>query len=176
MHLPHSHPEVSCWKKWNSSPSQTDILLSALLSQTPQCLPQDHVCYDSIATCIFTDNCFPFTSTLADAMRSMDVSRSPDSLTSHIRFPCHVPLARVLVCSLSVSRVSLTCTNVDCRLVPGYLFVSRFPFRLVDSSTYIFSLMPFFFRLIDSSMLTVTAYTFPFVVCRLISHLVISGL
>ena len=43
MHLLHPHQEVSCWKKGNSSPSRTNILLSALLNQTPQCLPQDHV-------------------------------------------------------------------------------------------------------------------------------------
>ena len=67
----------------------------------------------------------------------MDVSRSPDSLTSYSRLPYHVPLARVLVCS----RSRLTCfpllaarTVMDSRLVSGYLFVSRFSFCLVDSS------------------------------------------
>ena len=39
----HPFPEASCWKKGNSSSSQTDILPSALLSQTPQHLLQDHV-------------------------------------------------------------------------------------------------------------------------------------
>ena len=29
------------------------------------------------------------------------------------------------------------CTDMDCRLVPGHLFVSRFPVCLVDSYTYV---------------------------------------
>ena len=64
---------------------------------------------------IFTDSCFSFTSTLADAMRSMDVSRSPDSLISYPRLPYHVPLARVLV----RSRSCLTCFLL---LVPVYRY------------------------------------------------------
>ena len=52
-----------------------------------------------------------------------------------------------------------TCTDIDCRLISGYLPVLRFPFCVVDSS-----------------VLTVTAYAFPFVVCRLVSCLVILGL
>ena len=77
-------------------------------------------------TCHLTDNCFLYMSTLADAMRSMDVSRSPDSLISYPRSPYHVPPARVLVCFLSVLRVLpyvYVCTNMDCQLVTGYLFV-----------------------------------------------------
>ena len=35
----------------------------------------------------YSDNCFSFTSMLTDTMRSMDVSRSPDSLTSSSCFP-----------------------------------------------------------------------------------------
>ena len=107
-------------------------------------------------TCHLTDNCFLYTSTLADAMRSMDMSRSPDSLISYPRITCHR-----LVYSYApvpVSRVSLTCTNADCRLVSSYLSIPCFSFCLIDSS-----------------MLTITAYAFPFVVCRLVSHLVISG-
>ena len=65
------------------------------------------------------------------------VTCSPDSPISYSRFLYHVPPARVLVCFLSVLRVSLTCTSMDCRLVSGYLFVSRFSFRLIDSSTYV---------------------------------------
>ena len=86
-------------------------------------------CYDSITMIFFTDNCFM--STLADTLCSMDVSRSPDSLTSYPCFPYHMPLARVLVRSHS----RLTCfllldtrTYTDTRLVTGYLFDSRFPF------------------------------------------------
>ena len=77
---------------------------------------------------------FTFMSTLADAMRSMDVSRSPDSLISYSRFPYHVPPARVLVRFPSHFTCSLTCTNMDWRLVSGYLFVLHFSFCLVDSS------------------------------------------
>ena len=54
---------------------------------------------------------------------------------------------------------SLTCTNMDCRLVSGYLSVSRFSLSLVDSS-----------------MLNCYHLCLPFIVCRLISRLVIFGL
>ena len=50
-------------------------------------------------TCLCLTIVFLFTSTLADALRSMDVSR--DSQTRLSRSPCHVPLARVLVRSRS---------------------------------------------------------------------------
>ena len=75
-----------------------------------------------------SDNCFSFMSTLADAMRSTDMSRSPDSLILYPRFPYHVPLARVLIHSCSFSRVSL--------LVPVWI---------VDSSpvTFLSSVSPF---------------------------------
>ena len=76
-------------------------------------------CYDSIAHITFTDNCF-LMSTLADALRSMDVSRSPDSLTMYPRFPYHVPPVRVLVCPLSALRISpcmyLYCFGLTTRL------------------------------------------------------------
>ena len=65
------------------------------------------------------------------------VTCSPDSPILYSHFLYHVPPARVLVCFLSVLHVSLTCTSMDCRLVSRYLFVSRFSFRLVDSSTYV---------------------------------------
>ena len=53
---------------------------------------------------------------------------------AYLVFPCHVPTACVLVHFCSRFTCFLTCTNVDCRLVPGYLFSSRFSFCLVDSS------------------------------------------
>ena len=68
----------------------------------------------------------------------MDVSRSPDPVTSYSRFLYHVPPACVLVRFLPVL------------LVPLWI--------------------------VDSSMLTGTAYALPFVVCRLVSRLIISGL
>ena len=55
----------------------------------------------------------------------------------------------------------------------------RFPFPLLSLRLVRlrFSLMSVLFRLVDSSqVLTVTAYAFPFAVCRLISRLVIYGL
>ena len=117
---------------------------------------------------------------LTDAMRSMDVSHSPESLTSYPRFPYHVPLARVLVRSRSRLTCSLlldTCTFTDARLVIGYSSVSRFSFCVDDSYDYDlrlrFSLTTFFCRLVNSSMLTITAYAFSFLVCRLVSRLVI---
>ena len=70
-------------------------------------------------------------------MRSMDVSCSPDSLISYPGILYHVPLARVLVRSPFRFTCFLTCTNMDCRLVYRYLFVSRFPFCLVDLYTYV---------------------------------------
>ena len=90
-------------------------------------------CYD------LSDNCFSFTSMLVDAMRSMDMSCSPDSLTSYSCFPYHVPLARVLVrflfcftCFLYLYEYGLTtrlrllvCSSfllLSCRLVYAYLY------------------------------------------------------
>ena len=93
-----------------------------------------------------SDNCFLFTSTLADTMRSVDMSRSLDSLISYPRFPYHMfsylyeygllTRLRLLIYSMFL----LLC----CRLVSGYLFFSV-------------SLLVF----VDSSMLTITAYTYP---------------
>ena len=127
-------------------------------------------------------------------MRSMDVSRSPDSLISYPRFPYHVPPARVFVCFLSISRVFLTCTNMDCRLVSGHLFVSRFSFCVVDSYTYVsrlrlspfvsstrlclpLPLMPFLLQFVDSSPVSLFLDSdsllshFPFsYLCTCISH------
>ena len=71
----------------------------------------------------------------------MDVSRVLwNSLISYPRFPYHVPPAHVLVRFRSCLTCSLlldTCTIMDCRLVTGYLFVSRFPFCIGDSCAYI---------------------------------------
>ena len=102
-------------------------------------------CYDSIAAYVFTDNYFLFTSMLVDALRSMDVSRYPDSLTLYPRLPYHAPPARVLICFLSVLRVSsysyryglstrlrlLACLPFPflcCRLVSVYRYRLRFSF------------------------------------------------
>ena len=121
----------------------------------------------------YSDNCFSFTSTLADAMCSMDVSRSPDSLVSHLRFPYHVPPARVLVRSRSHFTCFPYCTNVDCRLVPGYLFVFCFSFCVVDSSTYVSRLCrsPFISSTRLSPHYLWTLTRFPFLcLCTCISH------
>ena len=121
---------------------------------------------------IFIDNCFSFMNTLADTLCSMDVSRSPDSLTSYPHFMYHVPPARILVRSrshLTCSPLLDTRTVMDCRLVSGYLFVFHFPFRVVDSYTYDYSLTSFSVCLVDLSPLTVTAYAFSF--CSSSTHL-----
>ena len=81
---------------------------------------------------IFTDNCFSFTSTLADAMHSMDVF----SRLAYLILPYHAPSARVLIRFLSGLHFTY-CTNADCRLVPGYLFFLRFSFWFVNSYTYV---------------------------------------
>ena len=109
------------------------------------------MCYDSIATFIFTDNCFSFMSTLADAMHSMDVScafrtrlsRTPASritchrlMYSYVSVPFHVSLylyqyglltrLRLLVC--------FTFPLLSCRLVYLCFSFTSFSFCLVDSS------------------------------------------
>ena len=90
-------------------------------------------CYD------LSDNCFSFTSTLADAMRSMDVSCSPDSLTSYSRFPYHVPPAHVLVrfpfcftCFLYLYEYGLM-TRLQLLVCSSFLLLSR---RLVYAYLY----------------------------------------
>ena len=116
--------------------SETDFFVVGNPSKRPTVTISS--CHD------YSDNCFSFTSTLADAMRSMDVSRSLDSLLSHPRFPYRVPSARVLVRFPFRFTCSLTCTNMDCRLV-----------------CLCFSLMLVSFCLVDSSALTDTAYAYP---------------
>ena len=116
---------------------------------------------------------FFFTSTLADTLRSMDVSHSPDLLTLYSPFP--------------VSRATGSCTCMfpflshvfsylyEYELSTRHWLLVCFPFLLLSHRLVHlrFSLMPFSFRLVNSSMLTFTAYAFPFVVCRLVSRLVI---
>ena len=101
---------------------------------------------------------FLFTSTLADALHSMDVSRYPDSLTSYPRSPCHVPPARVLVCFLSILRVS------------SYLYY-------YGLSTHRRLLTCLLFPLLCCQLvyLCFLTYASPFVARRLVSRLVISG-
>ena len=170
------------WKYWESEwPSFQRIGVSLRQRRLVQInrhrirWPALGICYDSIATYVFTDNCFLFTSMLADALRSMDVSRYPDSLTSYPRLPYHAPLARVLICFLSVLHVSsyLYCYGLSTRL--RLLACLPFPLLYCRLVHLHFSLMPSSFRLVDSSMLTITAYAFPFVVYRLVSRFVILG-
>ena len=115
---------------------------------------------------------FSFTSTLADTLCSMDVPRSLDSLTPYSHFPYHVPPARVLVrsCSrLTCFSLLATHTDMDSRLVPGYLFVSRFPFCLVDSYTYVSRLCisPF----VSSTRLRTYCCCLCLSFCSLLTHL-----
>ena len=105
-------------------------------------------CYD------LSDNCFSFTSMLADAMRSMDVSCSPASLVSCSHFLYHVPPARVLVRFPFRFKCCLTCMNVDCRLVSGYLFSLCFPFMFCRLVHLCFWLMPFSLCSLSTHLLT----------------------
>ena len=93
------------------------------------------------------------------------VSRATGSCTRTFPFPV-----------LRVSSYLYRCTDMDSRLVSGYLFTSRFPLLCCWLVHLRYSLTSFLFHLVDSSMLTFTAYVFPFVVCRLVSRLVIFGL
>ena len=107
----------------------------------------------------YSDNCFLFTSTLADAMCSMDVSRSLDLLTSYSHFPYHVPPVRVLVHSRSRFTCFPYCTDMDCRLVPGYLFVFRFPVCLIDLYAYVCRLR------VSSFVLSTRLYAYHYRLC-----------
>ena len=78
--------------------------------------------------------------------------------THLLRIPVSCITCHWLVYSYVSLSVSRTFTNMDWRLISGYLFVSLFSLCLIDSS-----------------MLTFTAYAFPFVVCQLVCQLVISG-
>ena len=77
--------------------------------------------------------------------------------------PYHVPPACVLVRFPFCFTCSLTCMNMDCQLVSGYLSVSRFPFSSRQLVYLRFSLMSISFCLNDSSLylplpLTLTCY------------------
>ena len=123
-----------------------------------------------------TDNCFSFTSTLTDAMCSMDMSCSLDSLTSHSRSPYHVPPARVLVRFPFRFMCFLTCTNMDWRLVSLRFLITCIFFRLVISGLWLdclrFSLMSFPFCLVDLSLCLPLLPTLSFCSSstRLLSH------
>ena len=109
------------------------------------------LCYDFIAPWIISLT-IVFTSTLADAMRSMDVSRSPDSLISYSRVP--------------VSRATGSCTHTF--PFPFHVFSYVYQYGLLTCLRLLvcvpflllfcrlvrlrFSLMPFSFRLVDSSL------------------------
>ena len=88
--------------------------------------------------------------------------------TCHVlqtRLSC-VPVFHIMCHQLVYSYVSVPVSRV-------FLLVLL---QTVDSSPYVSRLRLFFFHLVDSSMLTIIAYAFPFEVRRLVSRLVISGL
>ena len=131
-------------------------------------------CYDFIAHVIFTDNCFSFTSTLADTLCSMDVSRYPDSLNLSSRITCHRLVYSYV--PVPVLRVSLYLTLYQYGLSTRHRLPMHFPsssFVLLTRHRLPMYFLSSPFCLIDSSMLTITAYAFPFIVCRLVSRLVI---
>ena len=129
-----------------------------------------------LCTCGLSDSCFSFMSTLADAMRSMDVSRSPDSLTLYPHSSYHVPPAHVLVCFHSRFTCSLTCTSMDCRLVSLHFLIMSFSFCLVDSSAYVSRLCLSSFVLSTRLHAYLYCLRLPVLVCRLVSRLIIYGL
>ena len=125
----------------------------------------------------YSDNCFSFTSTLADAMRSMDVSRSPDPDTLHPCFLYHVPPARVLVRFLS----HFMCFPYlyQCSSSTRYQLLVYSPFSFLARRLVClrFSLMSLSFRLVDSSPISLfmdsdsSPSHFPFLYCcTCISH------
>ena len=89
--------------------------------------------YDSVATCVFTDNCF----LLRVRSRTLCAQWMCHALSglAYLVLPYH-RLTHSYV-SFSSYVFPLTRTNVDCRLVTGYLLAFRFSFCLVDSSTYV---------------------------------------
>ena len=89
---------------------------------------------------ISTDNCFSLrvhSQTLC-AQWTCHVLRTRLSRTPVSRITCHwLVYSYVPVPVLRVSSYLYRCTDMDSRLVSGYLFISRFPFCVVDSYTYV---------------------------------------
>ena len=98
-----------------------------------------------------SDNCFSFTSTLTDAMRSMDVSRSSDSLISYPRFLYHMPPACVLVRFPFPLRVFSYLYEYGLSTRLRLLVCFTFPFESCQLVHLRFSLMSVSFYLVDSS-------------------------
>ena len=107
----------------------------------------------------FTDTCFPLRvrSRTLCAQWTCHVLRTRLSRIPVSCIPCH----RLVYSYVSLPSYMFSyCTDVDCRLVTGYLFVSRFPFRIVDSCTYVLRLRVSPFVSSTRPMLTITAYAF----------------
>ena len=123
-------------------------------------------CYD------LSDNCFSFTSTLADTMRSMDVSRSPDSLTLYSPFPIsratssctrtfpflfHVfsYLYQYGLSTRLLTSLAYACLLLFCQLVSLRLLLTLVSFCFIDSS------LAYLLRTVDSSVVRHSSH-FPF--------------
>ena len=114
-------------------------------------------------------------------MRSMDVSlvlRTHLSSIPAFRITCHRLVYSYVPFPSYMFPLTCTCTDIDCRLVSGYLTVPCFPFYLVDSYTYMFSLMPLSFcssstRLSSRYSWTLTRYWVisPFCIFVLVSRI-----
>ena len=89
-------------------------------------------------------------SMLTDTMRSMDVSRVPDSPISYVLFPYHMPPARVLV-----------------RFPFHFTCLSTLPIWTVNSSMLTILSYAYSFRLVDSSVesLFLDYDSFTFYIC-----------
>ena len=99
-----------------------------------------------------TDNSFLFTSTLADAMRSMDVSRSPDSLIS--------------LSPLPVSRATGSCT----RTFPSHFTCLSYLYKY-GLSTRLPLLVCFTILLLSHQLIYAYCYCLCFPLCSLLIHL-----
>ena len=115
---------------------------------------------------------------LAYLVLPFPVSRATGSCTRTFPFPFRM-FSYLYQYELTTRHRILVCFPFPlwcCRLVSLCLVLTSFSVCVVDSSPYVscLCLSPLCCRLV--SMLTFTAYAFPFVVCRLVSHLVIFGL
>ena len=120
------------------------------------------MCYDFIAHVLFWQLFSFYEYAHGRSALNGRVTCFPDSLVSYplSRVTCHRLVYSYVPIPVSyVSPYLYRCTDMDWRLV-----------------SLRFSLTSFSFCLVNSSMLTDTAYAFPFAVCRLVCCLVIFGL
>ena len=140
--LPLYHPLVSLQHPLSPLPS----LLSPIREKVVCVQPLPHPppvlwtprlstppCYNSVATCVFTDNCF----LLRVRSRTLCAQWMCHALSglAYLVLPYHWLVHSYV--SFSSYVFPLTRTNVACRLVTSYLLAFHFSFCLVNSSTYV---------------------------------------